>query len=176
MDVVGIFPGDHAQELRVILVAILVVGTNPDQLFKLPAVTHGGDHLSEFVLMTLENSVHKLPVRFPAEIVPDGYPFFEKLDKISNVVELRLLQGTLLQHVLVQHKLAVSQVVEDGDKVCRVSVYQVGASLVLLTVQIGVLLADSVEKRFWVFTEGRLGSEEHCTAHIQPNPFLPQIV
>ena len=74
MDVVGIFPGDHAQELRVILVAILVVGTNPDQLkifilqgilfpvdsdtnlFKLPAVTHGGDHLSQFVLMTLENS------------------------------------------------------------------------------------------------------------------------
>ena len=32
MDVVRIFPGYHAQELRVILVAVLVVRTNPDQL------------------------------------------------------------------------------------------------------------------------------------------------
>ena len=103
-------------------------------------------------------------------------PFFEKLDKISDVVELGLLQGALLQHVLVQHHLAVSQVVEDGDKVCWVSVYQVGAGLVLLAVQIGVLLADSVEKRFWILAEGRLGCQEHRAAHIQPHPFFPQVV
>ena len=43
-------------------------------LLELPSVTHRGDHLGEFVLVTLENSVDKLPVRFPAEIVPGGYP------------------------------------------------------------------------------------------------------
>ena len=68
-------------------------------LFKLPSVTHCGDHLGQFVLMTLENSerrkgnikmligntgsefspVYKLPVRFAAEIVPGGYPEISSL-------------------------------------------------------------------------------------------------
>ena len=86
------------------------------------------------------------------------------------------LSTHLLQHVLVQHEFPVSQVVEDRDKVSRVSVYQVGPGLVLLTVQVRVLLTDSVEKRFRILAEGRLGSQEHRAANIEPHPLLPQIV
>ena len=43
-------------------------------LLKLPAVAHGGDHLGELVLVTLENPVDVLPSRLPAQIVPGRYP------------------------------------------------------------------------------------------------------
>ena len=79
-------------------------------LLELPAVAHGGDHLGELVLVTLEYPVDVLPSILPTQIVPGRYPatvtlcydssghtatsdspLFQKLDQISNVVELSLL-------------------------------------------------------------------------------------
>ena len=63
-------------------------GERPD-LLKLPAVTHSGDHLREFILVTLQHPdntdvkhstqswlspVDVLPVGGAAEIVPGRYP------------------------------------------------------------------------------------------------------
>ena len=43
-------------------------------LLKLPAVAHGGDHLGELVLVTLEDPVDVLPSILPTQIVPGRYP------------------------------------------------------------------------------------------------------
>ena len=64
-------------------------------------------------------------------IVPHIDLVLDDLDQICDVVELRLLQHPLLTHHLVQHQLAVPQIVEDGGEVGWVSVYQVCSSLVL---------------------------------------------
>ena len=42
---VRVLPADHAQELRVLLAAVLVVGTDVDQLLELPTIAHCGHHL-----------------------------------------------------------------------------------------------------------------------------------
>ena len=64
-------------------------------------------------------------------IVPHIDLVLDDLNQICDVVELRLLQHPLLAHHLVQHQLAVPQIVEDGGEVGWVSVYQVCSSLVL---------------------------------------------
>ena len=56
------------------------------------------------------------------------------MNQSSNVVELGLLEDPLFRHVLVQHQLPVPQVVQNGAKVLRVAVNQVGALIVLWSV------------------------------------------
>ena len=41
-----------------VVIAILIIGPDIDELFKFPPIRHGRHQISQFILVTLENTVY----------------------------------------------------------------------------------------------------------------------
>lgn len=83
---------DDAQEFgrRVVRVERRVRVANADELFKVPAVRHGCQHLRQLVLVTLEHAVHVFGFVL---VTPFRDAALEQLDQLCDVVKFRFLQN-----------------------------------------------------------------------------------
>lgn len=86
----------HAQELGLVrVIAVIVRGADADQLLESPSIRHGGDHLSQLILVTLEDTVHmllRLAALLTGLLVRQSH--FAQFDELGDIVEFSLFQNS----------------------------------------------------------------------------------
>lgn len=96
-----------------------------------------------------------------------------KMNKILDVVKLSLLENTLLLQVAFNYQLPMSQIVEDRSKVARVTINQIGTSVVPVRGQTDrrIILTELVEERLSILAQGGLRGHKIFAANVQAHPF-----
>lgn len=100
-------------------------------LFEFPSVGHCGDHLSNFVLVTLNYSVN---VFFGISLwpsVPQHDSLIDETNEFSYIIEFSFFEDTLFRKVFINNELSMTQVIEYGAEVFGVSIYEISPCVVL---------------------------------------------